>query len=56
MKVKEGDVLICTSEDCTVELKVIHECTGEVCGAGCDIEATCHGKPMTLKKQQAEAA
>jgi hypothetical protein len=22
MKVKEGDVLICTSKDCTVELKV----------------------------------
>jgi hypothetical protein len=51
MKVKDGDVLICTSKDCTVELKVIHTCTSKVCGVNCDIKATCHDKPMKLKKQ-----
>jgi hypothetical protein len=51
MKVKDGDVLICTSKDCTVELKVIHSCTSKVCGINCDIKATCHDKPMKLKKQ-----
>jgi hypothetical protein len=51
MKVKDGDVLICTSKDCTVELKVIHACTSKVCGVGCDIKATCHDKPMEIKKK-----
>ena len=51
MKVKEGDVLICTSKDCTVELKVMHACDSKVCGHGCDIKATCHDKPMEMKKK-----
>ncbi len=51
MKVKEGDVLICTSKDCSVELKVMHACHSKSCGVECDIEATCHKKPMELKKK-----
>ena len=51
MKVKEGDILICTSKDCKVELKVVHACHSEACGIGCDIKALCHDKPMKLKKK-----
>ncbi len=51
MKVKEGDVLICTSKDCSVELKVMHSCHSKSCGVECDIKATCHNKPMELKKK-----
>jgi hypothetical protein len=51
MKVREGDVLVCTSKDCTVELKVMKACHSDTCGVECDIKATCHGKPMELKKK-----
>ena len=51
MKVKDGDILICTSKDCTVELKVTQACHSTTCGVDCDIKATCHGKPMELKKK-----
>jgi hypothetical protein len=51
MKVKEGDVLICKSKDCTVELKVTKACDSKSCGVECDVKATCHDKPMELKKK-----
>jgi hypothetical protein len=51
MKVKEGDVLICKGKDCTVELTVTKACDSKTCGTECDIKATCHGKPMELKKK-----
>jgi len=51
LKVKEGDVLICKSKDCTVELTVTKACDSKTCGVECDIKATCHNKPMELKKK-----
>jgi hypothetical protein len=51
MKVKDGDVLVCSSKDCNVELTVSKVCDSKTCGTGCDIKATCHDKPMTLKKK-----
>ena len=51
MKVKEGDVLICSSKDCTVELKVTKACDSHSCGHECDIKATCHDKPMVIRKK-----
>jgi hypothetical protein len=52
MKVKEGDVLICKSKDCTVELTVTKACESDRCGVECDIDAKCHSKPMELKKKK----
>ena len=51
MKVAEGDVLVCASEDCKVELVVMAACNSETCGVECDIEVSCHGKPMNLIKK-----
>jgi hypothetical protein len=51
MKVKEGDVLICTSKDCTVELTVTKACTSATCGVECDLDLSCHGANMELKKK-----
>ena len=50
MKVKKGDVLVCSCEDCGVELTVTNTCTTEKCGLECDVKATCCDKPMVLKK------
>lgn len=49
MKVEEGDVLICSTEDCEVELTVTRACKSKTCGAACEIEATCCDEPMELK-------
>jgi hypothetical protein len=49
MKVKEGDVLLCKSKDCAVELTVTKACDSKSCGTECDIKATCHGNPMERK-------
>ena len=51
MKVKKGDVLICKSDDCTVELLVTKACDSKKCGVECDVKATCHNKPMGFKKK-----
>jgi hypothetical protein len=51
MKVKEADVLICKSDNCTVELLVTKACDSKTCGVECDVKATCHNKPMELKKK-----
>jgi len=51
MKVKEGDVLVCSSKDCTVELSVKKSCDSEKCGVECDLELSCHGEPMQIKKK-----
>jgi hypothetical protein len=51
MKVKEGDVLICRSKDCEVELTVTKACDSAKCGVECDLEVSCHGGPMELKKK-----
>lgn len=49
MKVEEGDVLVCSTEDCEVELTVTRTCRSKTCGTACDIEATCCDEPMELK-------
>lgn len=51
MKVKEGDVLICKSKGCEVELLVQKACTREQCGVECDVELSCHNEPMQVKKK-----
>jgi hypothetical protein len=51
MKVKEGDVLICKSEDCVAELTVTKACDSKTCGVECDLDVSCHGKPMELKQK-----
>jgi hypothetical protein len=50
MKVNEGDVLVCGTEDCQVELTVTKACKSETCSDDCDIEATCCKEPMEVKK------
>jgi hypothetical protein len=50
MKVKEGDVLICKSKDCNVELTVTKACSSSTCGVECEVELSCHNVPMELKK------
>jgi hypothetical protein len=50
MKVNEGDVLVCGTEDCQVELTVTKACKSETCSDACDIEATCCKEPMEVKK------
>jgi len=50
MKVKKGDVLVCSCEDCDVELTVTKACSTEKCDIKCDINAVCCEKPMELKK------
>jgi len=52
MKIKEGDVLICKSQECTVELTVTKTCDSLACGVECEVEATCHDKAMELKKKK----
>ena len=49
MKVKEGDVLVCTCKDCTIELTVTKACNPDACGVECDIEASCCDGPMEIK-------
>ena len=55
MKVKQGDVLVCQTKDCTVELTVTKACDAKSCGVECDVDATCHGEPMKLKKKEKAA-
>jgi hypothetical protein len=50
MKVHEGDVLVCGTDDCKVELTVTKECLSNSCGEPCEIEATCCKEPMELKE------
>ncbi len=50
MKVKKGDVLVCAEKDCEVELTVTKACESGTCGVECEVNATCHNKPMELKK------
>jgi hypothetical protein len=49
MRVKQGDVLVCGTEDCKVELTVSMECKSKTCDDACDINATCCKEPMKLK-------
>ena len=51
MKVHEGDVLICGTDDCKVELTVTKSCESPTCSEACDIEATCCEEPMELKNR-----
>jgi hypothetical protein len=51
MKVKEGDVLVCSSKDCNVELSVLKTCDSEKCGVECDLDMSCHGEQMQIKKK-----
>ena len=50
MKVHEGDVLVCGTGDCKVELTVTKECMSKTCGEPCEIEAICCKEPMELKE------
>ena len=52
MKVHDGDVLICGTSDCKVELTVTHSCESETCGDACDLEAICCKEPMELKSEK----
>lgn len=49
MQVKEGDVLICSCEDCDVELTVTKACAQGSCGECMDLTVECCGKPMIVK-------
>ena len=49
MKAKEGDVIVCESPDCTVELTVTKSCQSNSCGTACEVTATCCDEPMKLK-------
>jgi hypothetical protein len=51
MKVKSGDVLVCSCEDCNVELTVTKACSTEKCDIKCDINAVCCDKPMKLQSK-----
>jgi len=51
MKVKQGDILVCTSKDCDVELSVKKACNSKSCGIECDLEVSCHGESMKIKKK-----
>ncbi|GFO67654.1 hypothetical protein GMLC_12330 [Geomonas limicola] len=51
MKVHEGDVLVCGTKDCKVELTVTKECVSETCSEACEIDATCCKQPMELKEK-----
>ena len=51
MKVKQGDLLVCTCEDCDVELSVKKACNSKSCGVECDLEVSCHGEQMRIKKK-----
>jgi hypothetical protein len=50
MKVREGDILVCTCDDCKVELTVTKSCDDKTC-KDCDIDVKCCGKPMKLKRK-----
>mgnify|MGYP000139880850 CR=1 FL=1 len=49
MKVQEGDVLICSCQDCDIELTVTKACSSGSCGDCSDIEVVCCGEPMVKK-------
>jgi hypothetical protein len=52
MKAREGDVLVCSVEECYIELKVTKTCLKEMCGVvDCDFDLRCCGKPMKLKTE-----
>ncbi|MGD9496314.1 MAG: hypothetical protein AB7Y46_08385 [Armatimonadota bacterium] len=51
MKVQEGDVLICSCEDCDLELTVTKACSQGSCGDCMDVTAECCGRPMVLKRR-----
>lgn len=58
MRVREGDVLVCSGAECELELTVSRVCEEGVCGGEteCDIDARCHGETLRLRKsEQAEA-
>ncbi len=50
MKVKKGDKLVCSCNDCSVELTVTSTCDADKCGLECDVKAICCDKPMVVKK------
>lgn len=52
MKVKEGDVLVCSCKDCETELTITKACCGDTCDhdARCDIQVMCCGESMTIKE------
>jgi hypothetical protein len=53
MKVKHGDVLICTCSNCKIELTVTKACYTEKCNLGeeCEVNVTCCGNAMELKTE-----
>ncbi|MGI5817876.1 MAG: hypothetical protein ACOX9R_07230 [Armatimonadota bacterium] len=49
MEVREGDVLVCRCEDCSVELTVTKACEQGSCGDCMDIHVTCCGQEMVKR-------
>jgi hypothetical protein len=51
MKVKKGDVLVCSGPDCDLELTVTQVCKGQTCHADqeCDITVNCGGNPVEVR-------
>ena len=49
MRVKEGDVLVCGTPDCKVELTVTRDCQSK--DESCEIEISCCDEPMELKEK-----
>jgi hypothetical protein len=51
MKVKKGDVLVCSGPDCDLELTVTQVCRGQTCHQDqeCDITVSCGGSPLRRK-------
>ncbi len=52
MKVKKGDVLVCTGSDCDLELTVSQVCSGPSCHTDqeCEITVSCGGNPVEVRK------
>lgn len=51
MDVKDGDVLVCSCEDCDMELTVKRSCSGDACthDSECELTVMCCGKPMEVR-------
>ncbi len=52
MKVKDGDVLVCSCGNCDIELTVTRTCSGDTCthDTECELSVVCCGEPMQIKE------
>jgi hypothetical protein len=52
MDMKDGDVLVCTCDDCNIELTVNRTCSGDDCAhedSECELVVMCCGEPMKVR-------